>query len=305
MKNVLLFCCCLAILACGETPKAPTSMIPENFDWQGHRGCRGILPENSIPSFLKALEYPIKTLELDIVVSGDSQLIISHEPWMGAHICHLPDGSPIAKEDEMKFPLMQMTFDQIREFDCGSKGNVRFPEQVKMQTYKPRLLDMIGTVENYCEDNKRTKPHYNIEIKSLPQGYDKLIPRPEVFVELVLSDLAKVDLIGRTTVQSFDINVIEELVKQKSPYKTAYLVENPDTTHTANLELLTFKPDIYSPNFRLLTKEVVDDLHSNGMKVIPWTVNEVVDMRNLIKMGVDGIITDYPNRIAEVDEPSE
>lgn len=302
MKNLLILCCCLALFACNETTKKETSMIPENFDWQGHRGCRGILPENSIPGFLKALEYPIKTLELDIVVSGDSQLIVSHEPWFNSLICNLPDGTPIAKEDEMKFPIMKMSFDQIREFDCGSRGNERFPEQLRMQTYKPRLLDMIATVETYCEDHKRTKPHYNIEIKSLPIGYDKWVPKPETFVDLVLKALAKIDIVGRTTVQSFDINVIEELKKQQTPYKTAYLVENPDTTYQANLDMLTFKPDIYSPNFKLLTKEVVRELHAQDIQVVPWTVNEVQDMKDLIEMGVDGIITDYPNRIAEIDQ---
>ncbi len=300
MKQLLILALAIStILSCTTTPK-PTSMIPENFDWQGHRGCRGILPENSIPGFLKALEYPVKTLELDIVVSGDSQLVISHEPWFSHHICSTPDGQPIVEAQAMRLPIMKMAYDQIREFDCGSRGNERFPDQVKMQTYKPRLLDMIGTVDTYCEDNNRDRPHFNIEIKSDPKGYDIMMPKPDVFVKLVLETLAKVDLKGRTTVQSFDINVIEELKKQNAPYKIAYLVEFQDSTLQANLDLLTFKPDIYSPYYKVLNKVVVDELHAQDIQVIPWTVNEVGDMKDLIKMGVDGIITDYPNRIDDI-----
>lgn len=306
MKNLLILVLAVATLyCCNETPKAdskPTSMIPENFDWQGHRGCRGILPENSMPAFLKALEYPVKTLELDIVVSGDGQLVISHEPWFNHAICTMPNGDAIPEADAMKLSLYNMSYDEIREFDCGSIGNERFPEQVKMQVQKPRLLDMIGTVDNYAEDNKRPKPHYNIEIKSDPRGYDVMFPQPEAFVKLVLSELAKVNIKGRTTVQSFDVNVIEELNKQNSPYKTAYLVEGQKEGLQANLDKLTFKPEIYSPYFKVLNQGVVDSLHDMNIQVIPWTVNEVQDMRDMIKMGVDGIITDYPNRIAEVDE---
>jgi len=232
MKYIIIVFCCIGVLACGENPNKPapkpTSMIPENFDWQGHRGCRGILPENSMPAFLKALEYPIKTLELDIVVSGDGQLVISHEPWFNHAICTTPDGAAIPEEDAMKLSLYKMSYDVIRTFDCGSIGNARFPEQVKMQVQKPRLLDMIGTVDTYAEDNKRALPHYNIEIKSDPRGYDIMFPQPAEFVQLVLSELSKVNIKGRTTIQSFDINVIEELKKQNSPYKTAHSSNSMD-----------------------------------------------------------------------------
>ena len=94
----------------------------------------------------------------------------------------------------------------------------------------------------------------------------------------------------------------KELNKQNSPYKTAYLVEGQKEGLQANLDKLTFKPEIYSPYFKVLNQGVVDSLHDMNIQVIPWTVNEVQDMRDMIKMGVDGIITDYPNRIAEVDE---
>lgn len=143
MKNLLLVAlCALIITSCADAPKPepqsqPTSMLLDNFDWQGHRGCRGILPENSMPAFLKALEYPIKTLELDIVVSGDGQLIISHEPWFNHAICTMPNGDKIPEVDAMKLSLYKMSYDQIREFDCGSIGNERFPEQTKMQVQKP------------------------------------------------------------------------------------------------------------------------------------------------------------------------
>ena len=117
------------------------------LDIQGHRGARGLMPENTVPSFIHALTLGVTTLELDVVVSRDSQVVVSHEPFLSSTICLSPDGKAIPVEEEKRYNLYQMDYDDIRRADCGSKGNPRFPEQRKMAVAKPLLTEVIDSVE--------------------------------------------------------------------------------------------------------------------------------------------------------------
>lgn len=280
-----------------STPMENTEKV--QIDWQGHRGARGILPENTIPAFLKALEYPVTTLELDIGISKDTIVIVSHEPWFNHAISSHPDGTPVTEEEEKDLALYEMTYEQIKEFDVGSRGNERFPDQQPMKIHKPSLADMVKAVEDHCKENGKPLPNYNIEIKSHPDYYNKKTPGPTEYVKLVLDEVDKLGIKKRSNLQSFDINILEEIHKQSPSTIVAYLIESMDTP-TKNLEKISFKPHIYSPYFMLLSKEIIDDLHNQDIKVIPWTVNKKEDMKRMMDIGVDGIITDYPNYIEEV-----
>jgi glycerophosphoryl diester phosphodiesterase len=271
----------------------------QTFDWQGHRGCRGILPENTVSGFLKALEFnEVTTLELDLAVSKDQELIVSHEPWMSETICTKPDGSAVAKNEAMSLRIMDLTYEQIKQYDCGSRGNSRFPEQNRLSTYKPSLEDVVAAVRVHCEAAKRPMPRFNIEIKSHPQGDGIFTPKVEDFAKLVIAELERLKISQLSCVQSFDTRAIKAVHELAPDLTLAFLVENKDG-HEANLQLLDFQPPIYSPDHKLLRKKDVKALHRKGIKVIPWTVNDVKSMRKLRRWGVDGIITDYPNRIAE------
>lgn len=295
MKGIIPILLIILFATCQIKPEEMND-TPSKIDWQGHRGARGLLPENSIPSFLKALEYPVKTLELDVVVSKDNQIIVSHEPWFSQHICSKPDSSAVTPFDEKNLLIMTMTYEEIKTFDCGSRGNERFPEQQKMQVYKPSLKDMVNAVETYCKEKKRSLPFYNIEIKSEPEYYDTLVPNPSVFVKLVLQEVNETGIYSRCNLQSFDINILNEIHRQDPKIPVAYLIETINSLEE-NLKLLDFQPGIYSPYHIFVNQELVDKVHSKNMKLIPWTVNEVVRMKELIDLGVDGIITDYPDRI--------
>lgn len=270
------------------------------FDWQGHRGCRGILPENSIPAFLKALEYPIQTLELDAAVSKDKKIIVSHDPYFSHLICKKPDGTPVTKEEEQQLRIYDLDYEEIKLYDCGSRGNERFPEQKPIVVNKPSLEDMVHAVEAYCNHNKRTKPFYNIEIKSRPEWYDTLVPRPAEFVKLLVDEIRALGIEDRASIQSFDTAVLLELNQQAPNIPSVFLVENLEG-FAANMAKLDFVPAIYSPYYKFVDKTLVEEVHAKNMKLIPWTINEKVDMDKLVALGVDGIITDYPNRI-EVEE---
>jgi glycerophosphoryl diester phosphodiesterase len=267
-----------------------------DFDWQGHRGCRGLLPENSIPAFLKALDLGVTTLEMDLAVSADSQLIVSHEPWLNGDICSKMDGSTIKKEESEELLLINMTADDIKKCDCGSKGNPRFKEQQPMKTYKPTLAEVVNEVKKYCAEKNRSLPYFNIEIKSQPDYDMKKTPSVFAFSKRVVEAITNLGIKEKTFIQSFDTRALENVKKIDPSVKLVFLVEN-ELGVKKNLKKLTFKPDVYSPFFKLLTPKEVKCCHKKKIKVIPWTVNETLDIQSVINLGVDGIITDYPNRI--------
>lgn len=266
------------------------------FDWQGHRGARGLVPENTIPSFLKAIDYGVQTLELDVAVSKDNQIIVSHEPWFSSAICTKPDGTPVTEEEEQKLLIFNLNYEEIKQYDCGKRGNSRFPEQLKMPVYKPSLVDMVETIERHIEDKELLPIRYNIEIKSRPTWDNIKTPEPKIFATLLMDTLKALGIHKRTCIQSFDIRTIQEVRKIDEKQTIALLIENQESIKK-NIELLGFVPQIYSPYYLLLSKENVSEIHDMGMKVIPWTVNDTTMMKKLIDMNVDGIITDYPNLI--------
>lgn len=297
--------CLLLMVACGNPTAVPEQeniktmlTIPAQFDWQGHRGARGLLPENSIPGFLKALEFPIRTLELDVVVSRDKQVVVSHEPWMSAEICTHPDGRSVVQPDEAKsLNLYRMDYEQIRLYDCGSRGNARFPEQLPQPVYKPTLKAVLEEAEAACARMNRSLPNYNIELKAMPEWDQLMTPEPEEFCRLVLQVLKEARVMDRSSIQSFDVRILREMRRQAPSMRLVYLVEQSEGL-ADDLRRLGFTPSVYSPYFLLLNEEVVAQAQEKGMQVIPWTVNEPEQIELLIRMGVDGIITDYPNRIA-------
>lgn len=267
----------------------------QTLDIQGHRGARGLMPENTIPAFMKAIELGVTTLELDVVITKDNQVVVSHEPYMSGSICTRPDGTPVAGNEAQSFNIYEMTYDQVRAFDCGSRGNSRFPEQKKMQVYKPLLTDLIKKVEAHLTENNLPKVSYNIELKSSPSRDNVYHPAVKEFADLVQKTVSSLLADDRYTIQCFDFRVLRYFNENYPDVTLVALVENTKGV-AKNLEELGFTPEVYSPYFKLITKKDIDHCHEQGMKVVPWTVNEVKDMEKLVKRGVDGIITDYPDR---------
>jgi glycerophosphoryl diester phosphodiesterase len=278
-------------------PSVNAQLYIPKFDLQGHRGARGLRPENSIPAFQIALDSGVTTIELDLAVTKDKKVIVSHEPWMSASICMRPDGSSIDPRVEKTLNIYQMAYDEVQQFDCGSKGNEAFPEQMKQKTIKPLLTDVIIAVEKHIKSFSQYEVDYNMEIKSSPSGDNKFHPTPEIFSDLVYNLVDQYLPMERIVIQSFDFRVLKYWHKKYPEIRLAALIENKKTVE-ANLNALGFKPSVYSPYYKLLTKEKVDYLHAQQIRVIPWTVNEPADMKKMLDWGVDGFITDYPDRAA-------
>ncbi len=268
-----------------------------SFDWQGHRGARGLMPENTIEGMREGLRHPIKTLELDVVISKDRKVVVSHEPWMNPLICRHPEGKSFRDKE---FNLYRMDYSEILRFDCGSVPVARFPDQKKISVGKPMLHALLTEIEEQLKAENRSIS-YNIEIKSDEEQEEKKFqPKVSDFSDLVLSEIRSVLSDERFIIQSFDPRVLR-YIREKYPEVTlAYLSEKKETPDSLK-KLLGFVPQIYSPDYNLLSYEDVPLFHAQGMKVIPWTVNKTEDMKKLIGMGVDGIITDYPNLISQVE----
>lgn len=264
------------------------------FDLQGHRGCRGRMPENTLPALMKALELGVTTLEMDVVISKDLQVVLSHEPWMSALICFDSTDYPIPVKKEKEYNLYKMTYPEIMLFDCGSKGNFNFSGQVRMPVCKPLLREALQVSERYIREHKLPPVWYNIEIKSSPDGDKKFHPDPQQYADLVLKVVMDNGLANRTIIQSFDIRVLKYIATKSLPVKLALLVENKQGV-IQNLDKVGLVPDIYSPDYQLLTQEDVVLLHQKGIRVIPWTVNDEAEMIKLKSWGVDGLITDFPD----------
>ncbi len=296
MKKALFFVFTLFFATCTSPQYSGRSNSKPIFDWQGHRGARGLLPENTIPAFIKALELGVTTLELDLAVTKDSQLVISHEPWLNAEICQNADNTPIPKVEAESRLIWHMSAYEVKKYDCGSRGNPRFPTQQRMRVFKPTLAEMVAEVTAYCKENKRPLPYFNIEIKTNLAWDELRTPSVKTFAELTLAHIKRLKIYDKTCIQSFDPRALEAIHMMDKKITTALLIENEETIQ-ANLSKISFKPSIYSPSFLLVDKKMVDYCHAKNIRVIPWTVNDVASMKELIKIGVDGIITDYPDRI--------
>ncbi len=286
MKNVLLCLLFLLIFSCEKASPV--------FDLQGHRGARGMYPENSIPGFIYAIDQGVNTLELDLCVTKDHQLVVSHEPVISAEICFDTTENAIPDSLQMEYNIFKMTYDEVRQFDCGSKGHHRFPNQTKISVNKPLLTDVIDTIAHYLKKKKKQSINYNIEIKS-KEKFDSLFhPSPKVFSDLVYHHIDQKLNWENVTIQSFDFRVLQYIHETYPHVRLALLIEN-DLEIKENIDSLGFTPDIYSCYYVLLSQKSVDKCHQLGMKVVPWTVNDAETMKRLISWELDGLITDYPN----------
>lgn len=276
-------------------------MKSRKLNIQGHRGARGLFPENTIISFIEALKYGVNALEMDVVISKDLKVVVSHEPWMSDTFCTQPNGVAVEKNSKEKYNLYKMTYDEIKAFNCGIRKNPDFPLQQTMSAIKPLLSDVITAIETYIKNNNLPSVIYNIEIKSEVPEYNLFQPEPNQFVSLVHHELKKHNIQNRVILQSFDPAILKEIKKQDVKVLIGLLVENTNNFKT-NLDLLDFTPDMYNPEYILVTSELIQELHQLNIQIVPWTVNELSDMKRLINMGVDGIITDYPDRAKDLIE---
>jgi glycerophosphoryl diester phosphodiesterase len=291
MQKLLLFICLLFTV--NVFSQVPAVSI------EGHRGARGWMPENTIPSFIKAIELGADTLELDVVISRDNKIVVSHDQWFSSVISLDKNGKPIPADRQMDFNIYKMNYAEVKQFDVGSLGNKDFPNQQKMKVYKPLLKELFKEINKYLKKNNLRPVRYNIEIKSSVQGDNIFHPVPSVFAKMVYDEIIKSKMEKYVIIQSFDVRPLQELKKYSVKLPISFLVSNKDGIEK-NLENLGFQPEFYSPHFSLIDDQIVNYCHAKGIKIVPWTVNEIADLEKMKTFGLDGIITDYPDRAVKV-----
>ncbi len=255
------------------------------LDVQGHRGCRGLLPENSLPAFERALELGVSTLELDLQVTRDRVLVVHHDQRLDSRRCVYDDGSAVPERAIRDLPAADLA-----TIDCGRRPDRRFPGQRAVPgTRIPRFGQVLELA--------RRAPYpvrLNVEIKL--QRRELGIP-PDEFAALVVAAVRRAGLQGRTTVQSFRPEALRAVGRLAPELALAILVER---RRDYERRLRDSGASILSPAFRGLRRGDVRRLRARGIPVIPWTVNDPGQMRRLIRWGVDGIISDYPDRVQAV-----
>jgi len=257
----------------------------------GHRGARGVYPENTLEGFIYAASLGIDGIELDVVISKDNKVVVSHEPWMNPKTCTRPNLSKVSFLKRKN--LYRMNYADIKLYDCGLRGHPNFPHQKKMAAYKPLLAEVIEKTEAALLNTQYSLPIYIIEIKSNWITDNQLHPKPEEFARLVMDELMPFNINNRILIQSFDMRPLNIIHKANKGFMLGMLVRSPRFIKR-RMKALSFVPDTCGVYHKLTSERWLNKIHAWGMKALVWTQNEKSDMLNHIKMAVDGIITDYP-----------
>lgn len=285
------------------------------LDIQGHRGARGLAPENTLPAFARALSLGVTTLELDCAVTREGVVVVSHNRALNPDLTRTPDGKWLTSPGPR---IRELTYEQLQRYDVGrvdpdTAYAKRFPEQQPADGARiPRLADVFAVVKKSGNDAVR----FNIETKISPLAPDEATD-PEDFALRLIAAVRSAGMEERTAVQSFDWRTLAIIQKEAPTIPTVYLsaqqdfMDNvagsrPSSPWTAGLHVSQFGGSIprmvkaaggavWSPYYRELTQESLREAHALGLRVVPWTVNAPVDMKRLISWGVDGIISDRPD----------
>ncbi|WP_126650843.1 glycerophosphodiester phosphodiesterase family protein [Chryseobacterium aureum] len=292
----------------------------QTFDNEAHRGGKSLYPENTIPAMKNALKMNVTTLEMDLAVTKDKKVILSHDAFLSPELVTKPDGTYIPRDSGFYYKIYEMPYAKIKTFDVGLKKLNNYPDQKKMKVQKPLFSDVIDACEAYARELKRPLPFYNIETKTRPFSDNIFHPEPQEFVDLMMKIIVEKKIQDRVIIQSFDPRTLEILHREYPKIMTALLVEKVDDKKLAqqqayfknipvekfrmypdhlngvagDMKFLSFIPTIYSPEHHLVTPELVKECHTLGMKVIPWTVNTKERLKELKEMGIDGVISDDP-----------
>lgn len=263
----------------------------------GHRGCRGLRPENTIPAFLHAVALGADVLELDVIISADRQVVVSHEAWPSALYCSAPDGAPVQPSQELDYNFFRLPYASIKEFDCGLCPHPDFPEQRLQAAHKPLLSAVVKAADQLAQQLGRPLPKYSVELKSTRDGDHLLHPEPQVFVELVLAVLGAAHVLPRTTLLCFDTRLLQVTRRTCPGLRLCLLVE--ESFRIAGIfDALGFIPEVVGPDFSLLTMPQVLQFYEAypGVELVPWTINATADLQQVLRWPLAGITTDYPDR---------
>lgn len=264
----------------------------------GHRGSRGLEPENTVRSFQKAIALGARGLEMDLFISKDGQVVVTHEPSISAHLCTRPSGEPIAEQDRHRLKIYDLLLEEIKPYDCGSKPNPDFPHQENTEAHIPLLEEVIHQIKLFAGKDEESI-WYFIEFKSDATTDNINHPEPRFFVKSTLEVLEEQGVLDQVILLSFDKRCLQEAKRQRPEIKTGMSFEKPERLQE-ELDTLGFLPDVLCPLHRNLNADLMQFAREHGLEVVPWTVNNERDIRKMIAWEVDGIITDFPKKARKI-----
>jgi glycerophosphoryl diester phosphodiesterase len=243
----------------------------------GHRGARAVYPENTLPGFQYAIDCGVDVLELDLAVTRDGVLVVSHDPAMNPVFCDGPAGTRGIRE---------MTLAQVREWDCGARANPAFPGQRAVSGTRVPMFDEVLALGSGVDGLE-----FNVETKIFADR-PELTPGPEEFARLVFEAAAKHQVLDRLILQSFDFRTLEAMRRIDGRVRLSALFDRGEIGIVQRARAVG--ASIVSPHLSLVDHAMVDHAREKGMHVVPWTANTVEQWDRLLEAGVDGIITDDP-----------
>ncbi|NTW53044.1 MAG: glycerophosphodiester phosphodiesterase [Chlorobiaceae bacterium] len=254
------------------------------FEIQAHRGARAFYPENTLQAFCKAADLGCRVIELDLVVSKDRRVIVSHDPWVS---------SPPPAGDSSRRYLYSIHYDEIAGLDCGTVSP-EFPLQARVRAFRPMLPDVFRTVEEHlCRIGRPAEMVYNLEVKSWPERDGQAHPSPDEYASLVIGDIVASGIEPRVRLQSFDDRILTAARSIMPGLCYGLLVEEPSVLDSFPARP-GFVPGYVNPRLDLVDEALISRLHGCGTRVVVWTVNRTEDMVRMKQLGADGIITDHP-----------
>jgi glycerophosphoryl diester phosphodiesterase len=258
-----------------------------------------LFPENTWPAFQHALALGVDALELDVVVSQDGQVVVSHEPWLSAKLGRGPQGQLIDPAHERSYSLYQMPYATIKQCVVGEWPHPDFPEQQPILSHRPLLRDVLHQAETLCQQLGRFAVRYSLELKSSPDGDGIFHPAPAAFVALVLAELQAAGVIARTTLLSFDPRILRVARQAQPALALCFLLEDYLPPVPDLFAELGFEPATLGPDFQLLSNALVQAIRAAypSLRLVPWTVNSPADLQLVRSWNVAGITTDYPDRL--------
>lgn len=258
---------------------------------QGHRGCTGYYPENSIAGFLYAIDLGVTSLEMDIVISEKDDVIVSHDPYFRSDISLDKNGNSISKNKESEHNINRMSLSEIKKFTCINNPNI--PSQNPHIHSKPTLQELVKSIKDHCNSKGYSYPSLTIEVKSKNEWDSLYYPSIEYFGKVMDKFDKKYLNDFKVLYQSFDFRILEFLY-EKGYEKIDLLIDEIKVDLDEIITVLPFKPSGLGIKHELISKEVVNYCENNNLTLSTWTVNSQIHIEKLLKLGVKNIITDYP-----------
>lgn len=271
---------------------------PRRPEVHGHRGCRGLRPENTLPAFLHAVSLGVDVIELDVVISQDQQVVVSHEPWLSAKLGRDALGQLIDPVREQQYNLYQLPYTTIQRCSIGEWPHPAFSEQQPVLSYRPLLRDVLQQVKAASQHLGRPVG-FSVELKSSPKGDTIFHPKPAQFVDLVVAELQAAGAVGNTTLLSFDPRILQAAHQAYPGLALCLLIEDYLPPVSTLFSSLGFEPEVLGPDFQLLSPAIVKGIRVAypRLRLAPWTVNTLEELSAVLEWRTEAITTDYPDRL--------